>query len=102
MPIIAKSIQQIQQKKSEKKPLQQVSSRITANNVRTTRQDKKIKRENKPNITSEIKVQDKKIRSEDKGTKSVESIKINRPSQSSQVKAREILKPSRYVLDLMK
>jgi len=64
--------------------------------------DKKIRAEDK-NIQNKVSLKkDKKIYSEDKGKNSVESIKINRSSHNSQVKAREILKPSRYVLDLMK
>ena len=80
--------------------------RIKAGNIIVRNQqapkDKKIRAEDKPVQNNVLIKKDKKIYSEDKGKNSVGSININRTSQSSQVKAREILKPSRYVLDLMK
>jgi hypothetical protein len=72
----------------------------------TEKKDKKIRSEYKPQakIRSEMKSIDKKIRAEDKmkGSKKVSKpVQINR-SESSQSSTREILKPSRYVKDLMK
>lgn len=106
MAIFAGNIQQVTRKEPEKPKLQQVSPRIAAKNIHVGPIDKKIRREEKQNvkITEAMKAKDKKIRAEDKRrprTESVKSVTINTPVQSSQVRTREVLKPSRYVLDLM-
>lgn len=74
---------------------------VAANKVEQVRKkDKKIRAENKPKvkIRAENKKVDKKIKAEDKGRKTVQ---INRPVQQPQTSTREILKPSRYVEDLI-
>jgi hypothetical protein len=74
---------------------------VAANKVEQVRKkDKKIRAEDKPKvkIRSDNKRVDKKIRAEDKGRKIVQ---INRPVQQYQTSSREILKPSRYVDDLI-
>jgi hypothetical protein len=75
---------------------------VTAKNVQQVRpKDTKIRAEDKPKVKvrAEDKVTDKKIRAEDK-VKGSKPVQINR-SESSQSSTREILKPSRYVEDLI-
>lgn len=84
-----------------KKDYVELTPAVVANNIQ--QKDKKIKAEDKPKIKikAEDKIVDKKIRAEDK-KKAASSVKINKPVQSSQSSTREILKPSRYVEDLMR
>lgn len=78
-------------------------SNVMAKKAIQGRKDKKIRADNKPKvkITPDMKVRDKKIRAEDKRNAG-RQVKINKPVQSSQTSTREILKPSRYVEDLMR
>jgi len=82
----------------------ELTPRVAANKVQQVRQkDNKIRAEDKPKvkIRPEMKSNDKKIRAEDK-VKGTRTVNINRPVQTSQSSTREILKPSRYVEDLMR
>ena len=76
---------------------------VTANKVeQILPKDKKIRAEDKPKvkIRPDMKTKDKKIRAEDKGRKSVNiNRSIEQPVTKSSV--REVLKPSRYIKDLM-
>lgn len=78
-----------------------LSPKIVAGKITEGQKDKKIRAEDKPKVKvrAEDKQPDKKIRAEDKLRKPV---KINKSVQVPQVSSdREILKPSRYVLDLI-
>ena len=91
----------VQRTAPPKKQYVELTPAVAANKVEQVRKkDKKIRAEDKPKvkIRAENKRVDKKIRAEDKGRKTVQ---INRPVQQPQTSTREILKPSRYVEDLI-
>lgn len=91
----------VQRTPPPKKEYVVVSPAVAADKVEQAKKiDKKIRAEDKPKfkIRAEDKRVDKKIRAEDKGRKTVQ---INRPVQQPQTSTREILKPSRYVEDLI-
>ena len=93
----------VQRKAPPKKEYVVLTPAVAANKVEQVRKkDKKIRAEDKPKvkIRPDMKSKDKKIRAEDKGRKPV---KINKPIEQPVTKSsvREVLKPSRYVKDLM-
>ena len=91
----------VQRKAPPKKEYVELTPAVAAKKVQQVLpKDKKIRTEDKPKvkIRAENKRVDKKIRAEDKGRKTVQ---INRPVQQPQTSTREILKPSRYVEDLI-